>query len=151
MIEISLSGCKNHVLISFASDKFGQNVPAGLRLGPVTLYLAGDPDHTKVFFQPTPGLASRPAAAFAIKYVFGTLAHVVPPYEDDESGQLTKRTPGSKTSPKHCIEYFHRKVAHRHLTGANGIKIDEQYMAILSRNLVTNTSKEGDWVDSADL
>jgi len=135
----------------FYGDRFGQNVPAGIRLGPVKLYLAGNPDDAKIFFKPTPGLASHLGVAFAMKNVLGTPAHTLPLYERDESGQLAVPLLGSKTPKEHRIRYFHGRAAHHFLTGQNGLRIGERYLEILSQNLRTDTCVRYEWTKSVDL
>ena len=100
---------------------FGQNVPAGLRLGPVKLYLLGNPEDAKMFLKSTPGLTSHLALAFAMENAFRTPAHTLPLYAGDESGPLAVPVPTSQTRKEHRIRYFHSRAAHHFLAGQNGV------------------------------
>ena len=115
------------------------------------MYLADNPDHAKVFFQPTAGLASHLAITLAMKNVFGTPPDVLPLYENDDSGNLIKPMLGSKTPVEHRIRYFHNRAARRYMAGENGIRAGEGYLQILSRNLSANTSVRDEWIEAADL
>ena len=115
------------------------------------MYLIGDPKQAKIFFKPTPGLASHLGVAFALNYILGTPAHVVPLYSEDDSGQLAKPMPGSKTPGEHRIRYFHSRTAHRFLAGASGFRLGELYMDILTRNINGDTNIGKEWKESVDL
>lgn len=130
-------------------DKFGQSIPIGLRLGPVKLYLVGDPDHVKILLKPIPSL--RPMGSeLVMKDVFGTPEITLPLYFDD-SGPLVRPTPGSQVLPENRMYYHHMKAAHDHLTGINAIRLGKRYMDILSRSLADDNSISAEWVDLPDL
>ena len=57
----------NNSVNMYRNDKFGQSVPAGLRLGSVKLYLVGDPDHTNILYKSTTAISSNLATAMAMK------------------------------------------------------------------------------------
>ena len=111
----------------------------------------GNPEDAKLFFKPTPGLASHLGVAFAMKNVLGTPAHTLPLYADDESGPLAVPLPGSQTRKEYRIRYFHSRAAHHFLAGQNGMRMGERYLEILDRNLRTDTSIDLDWTKHVDL
>lgn len=86
-----------------------------------------------------------------MKNVLGTPGHIVPLYSEDHSGQLLKPLSGSHVQPEDRIRYFHTRTAHQLLAGANGIRIGERYMEILSRNISTDTHIGEDRIELPDL
>lgn len=110
-----------------------------------------NPDYAHVFFNPTPVLSSTLAVRITVKNVLGTPQHIVPLYSEDHSGQLLKPLSGSNVQPEDRIRYFHTRTAHQLLAGANGIKIGERYMEILSRNILADTSIGHGWIELPDL
>lgn len=135
----------------YTSDKFGQSIPAGLQLGPVRLYLVGDPDHVNILFKPTPAISSNFGVSMAMRNVLGTPDHVLPLYVEDNSGQLVRPMPGSQVRPENRIRYFHTKAAHLHVAGTSGMRLGELYMQTLSRNISDDTSIGTEWVELPDL
>ena len=111
----------------------------------------GNPDDAKVFFKPTPGLASHVGISLAMKTVLGTPAHTLPLYEKDDSGQLAVPIPGSQTPKEYRIRYFHSRAAHHLLAGRNGIRMGERYLEVLDRNLSGDTRVGYDWTNHVDL
>lgn len=134
-----------------SSDKFGQSIPAGLRLGPMRLYLVGDPDHVNTLFKPTPAMSSNLALTIAMRNVLGTPDQVLPLYAEDDSGQLVRPMPGSQVLPENRIRYFHTKAAHEHIAGTSGIILGDFYMETLSRNISADISVGTEWVEFPDL
>lgn len=131
-------------------DKFGQSVPIGLRLGPVKLYIAGDPDHVKILFKPTPASLRPMGPELAMKTIFGTPDIILPLYSDD-SGPLVRPIAGSRVLPENRMSYHHTKAAHDFLTGTNAMRLGEHYMEILSRIISDDTSIGVEWVELSDL
>ena len=86
-----------------------------------------------------------------VKNVLGTPDHIVPLYSEDHSGQLLKPLAGSHVEPEDRIRYFHTRTAHQLLAGANGIKIGQRYMEILTRNISANDNIRNEWTESSDL
>lgn len=134
-----------------SSEKFGQSVPAGLQLGPMKIYLVGDPDHVKILLKPTPAITAGPGLVIAMRNVFGTPNEVLPLYIGDDSGPLQKPNPGCQVQPENRIRFFHTKNAHKYLAGSNGARLGELYMEILSRNISANASIGFDWIQLPDL
>ena len=126
-------------------------MPAGLRLGPVKLYVVGDPDHIKVLFKTTPAISSIVGMEVAMPTVFGTPEYIVPIYSGDDSGPLLKPFPGSQVKPENRVRYLHTQVSHQHLAGVTGPEMGERYMRFLTRNISADTVVGIEWVDMPDL
>jgi hypothetical protein len=145
--------CKQRCSLTKISKKYGHEKPIGMKIGPVKVFLLGNPDLVNTMMKHNNRLSDTDAACFTLKSILGSPRKVVKTmYEDDNSGPGIKPYPGSTTPPERRARYLQTKTARDHIAGLSGVRLGNMYKTELLKNLRQDDYiKQESWDDLWDL